>query len=66
MRAKENQLPFISKTLSKAVILRRKLRTIFMKNRSEKNKRNYRKQLNVSVKLPRKNESEAATGGVLS
>ena len=37
-----------------------------MKNRSEKNKRNYRKQWNDSVKLPRKNESEAATGGVLS
>ena len=37
-----------------------------MKNRSEKNKRNYRRQWNISVKPPRKCESEAATGGALS
>lgn len=50
VNVKENQLPFINKTLSKTVILRRKSKTIFLKNRSEEIKLNYRKQRNVCAK----------------
>ena len=45
----------MNKTLSKAVILRTKLRNIFLKSRSEESKLNYRKQQNVCVKLVRYN-----------
>ena len=56
VNVKENQLPFINKTLSKTVILRRKSKTIFLKNRSEEIKLNYRKQRNVCVKPLTKSE----------
>ena len=41
-----NQLPFMSKTLSKAIMLRANLRNKFLENRSNENKTNHVKQRN--------------------
>ena len=46
-----NQSPFINKTLSKAIMLRTKLRNKFLKNRSNENKTNYVKQQNHCIFL---------------
>ena len=46
-----NHSPFMNKTLSKAIMLRTKMRNIFLKNRPEENKDNYRKQRN-KILLP--------------
>ena len=39
-----NQSPFMDKTLSKAIILRTKLKNKFLKNRTNESKTNYVKQ----------------------
>ena len=53
-----NQWPFMNKTLSKAIMLRTKLRNKFLKNRSNENKKNYVKQRNHCVSLLRKTKRE--------
>ena len=46
----------MNKNLSKAVMLRTKLRNIFLKNRTEENKNRYTKQRNLCVTLLRKSK----------
>ena len=46
-----NHSPFMNKNLSKAIMLRKKLRNIFLKNRAEENKDRYTKQRNLCVTL---------------
>ena len=41
-----NHLPFMNKTLSKETMTRTRLRNEFLKNKTEENKRKYRKQRN--------------------
>ena len=53
-----NHSPFLNKTLSKVVMLRTKMRNIFLKNRSEESKDNYRKQQNICVQLLRKSKRD--------
>ena len=53
-----NQSPFMNKSLSKAIMLRSKFRNIFLKNRTEENRRNYSKQRNLCVALLRKSKRE--------
>ena len=53
-----NQSPFMNKDLSKAIMVRTKLRNIFLKNRTEENKINYNKQRNLCVALLRKSKRE--------
>ena len=49
---------FMNKNLSKAIMLRTKLRNIFYKNRTEENKYRYTKQRNLCVTLLRKIKRE--------
>ena len=51
-----NQSPFNNKTLSKAIMLRSKLRNILLKNGTEENKNNFAKQRNLCVTLLRKSK----------
>ena len=53
---RSNHLPFMNKNLSKAIMLRTKLRNIFLKNRTEENKNRYTKQRNLCVTLLRKSK----------
>ena len=53
-----NHSPFMKKFLSKAIMVRTRLRNISLKNRSEENKINYNKQRNFFVTLLRKNKRE--------
>ena len=53
-----NHLSFINKSLSKATMVRTRLRNIFNKKRSEENKINYNKQRNLWVTLLRENKRE--------
>ena len=53
-----NHSPFINKNLSEAIMLRTKLRNIFLKNRTEENKDRYTKQRNLCVTLLRKSKRE--------
>ena len=53
-----NHLPFMKKSLSKAIMLRARLKNIFLKNRSEESKINYNKQRNLCVTLLRKGKRE--------
>ena len=53
-----NHSPFMNKSLSKAIMVRTRLRNIFLKNRSEENKINYNKQRNLCVTLLRKSKRE--------
>ena len=55
---RDNQSPFMNKTLSKVIMLRTNLRNKFLKNRSNENKRNYVKQRNHCVSLLRKTRRE--------
>ena len=48
-----NHSPFMNKSLSKAIMVRTRLRSIFVKNRSEENKINYNKQRNLCVTVLR-------------
>ena len=56
-----NQSPFMNYTLSKAIILRTKLRKKFLKNRSNENKINYVKQGNHYVSFLRKIKRECCS-----
>ena len=49
--ARGNQMPFITKDLSKAIMKRSKLRNNFLKNRTKENKTLYTKQWNYCVLL---------------
>ena len=49
--ARGNQMPFIIKDLSKAIMKRSRLRNNFLKNRTEQNKTLYTKQRNNCVSL---------------
>ena len=49
-----NHQPFMNKSLSKAIMHRSKLRNIYIKNKTDINKRNYAKQRNFCVNLLRK------------
>ena len=53
-----NQSVFVKKTLSKAIMLRTKLRNKFLKNRSSENKINYVKQRNRCVSFLKKTKRE--------
>ena len=53
-----NHSPFINKNLAKAIMLRTKLRNIFLKNRTDGNKNRYTKQKNFCVTLLRKSKRE--------
>ena len=53
-----NHSPFMNKNFSKAIMLRTKLRNIFLKNRTEENKDRYTKQRNLCVTLLRKIKRE--------
>ena len=49
-----NQAPFVSRTLSKSIMCRSKLKNKYTKNPTENNKRVYKKQRNFCVNLLRK------------
>ena len=49
-----NHSPFMNKSLSKAIMVRTRLRNIFLKNRSEENKINYNKQRNLCYTFEKK------------
>ena len=51
-----NQSPFMNKTLSKAIMQRSKLRNLFLNNRTEENRNNYVKQMNLCVTHLRKSK----------
>ena len=53
-----NHSLFINKNLAKAIVLRTKLRNIFLKNRTEGNKNRYIKQRNLCVTFLRKSKRE--------
>ena len=53
-----NQSPFMNKTLVKAIMVRSKLRNLFLKNKTEENRSNYSKQRNLCVTLLRKSKRE--------
>ena len=53
-----NHSPFMNKSLSKAIMIRTRLRNSFLKNRSEENKINYNKQSKLCVTLLRKIKRE--------
>ena len=55
---RSNESPFMNKSLSKAIILRCKFRNIFLKKRTEENRRNYSKQRNLCVALLHKSKRE--------
>ena len=52
-----NQQPFMNKELSKAIMVRSRLRNIYLKIRSPNNRTNYVKQRNFCVNLLRKTKS---------
>ena len=56
--ARGNHIPFMNRGLSKDIMTRTRLRNIFLKDRSEENKRKYSKQRNDCVSLLRKSKSE--------
>ena len=49
-----NQVPDRNKTISKAIMVRSRLKNKYIKNMTEENKRNYTRQRNFCVKLLRK------------
>ena len=51
-------MPFINKTIKKAIMTRSRLRNIYLKNRSDNNKREYNKQRNYCVSLLRKTKTK--------
>ena len=52
-----NNMPFINETIKKAFMARTHLRNIYLKNRSDNNKRKYNKQRNYCVSLFRKTKT---------
>ena len=53
-----NHLLFMKKAISKAIVVRTKLRNTFLKNRSEENKKSLNKQRNYYVSLWRKSKRD--------
>ena len=53
-----NHLPFMNKTLSKALIHRTKFRNKYLRNKTDKNKRKYTKNQSYCVSLLRKSKRE--------
>ena len=53
-----NQLPFMNKTLSKAIMHRTRFRNKYLRNKTVENKRKYTKQRNYCVSLLRKSKRE--------
>ena len=53
-----NHSPFMNKSLSKAIMLRTRLRNIFLQNRTKENKINYNKRRNLCVTLLQINKRE--------
>ena len=53
-----NHSPFINKALSKAIMVRTKLKNTFFKNRSKENKKNYNMQRTYYVLLLRKSKRD--------
>ena len=53
-----NQLPFMNKTLSKAIMHRTRFRNKYLRNKTDENKRKYTKQRNYCVSLLRKSKRE--------
>ena len=56
--AQGNQMPFITKDLSKAIMKRSRLRNNFLKNKTEQNKTLYTKQRNYCVSLLKKSKKK--------
>ena len=56
--ARGNQMPFITKDLSKAIMKRSRLRNNFLKNRTGENKTLYTKQRNYCVSLLKKSKKK--------
>ena len=56
--ARGNQMPFITKDLSKAIMKRSRLRNNFLKNKTEQNKTLYTKQRNYCVSLLKKSKKK--------
>ena len=56
--ARGNQMPFFNEELSKAIMTRTKLRSIFLQNKSEENRIRYARQRNFCVSLLRKTKKE--------
>ena len=56
--ARGNQMPFIAKDLSKAIMKRSRLRNNFLKNRTEQNKTLYTKQRNCCVSPLKKSKKK--------
>ena len=54
-----NHSTFMNNNLSKAIMVRTKLRNIFLKNRTDENKNRYTKQRNLYVTLSRKSKRES-------
>ena len=52
--ARVNQMPFLTKNLSKVIMTRSKLRNKFLDNKTEENRTLYMKQRNYCVSLLRK------------
>ena len=52
--SRENNMPFINKTIKKVIMTRNRLRNIYLKNRSDSNKREYNKQRKYCVSFLRK------------
>ena len=61
VKVRGNHSPFLNKNLSKAIMLRTKLRNIFLQNRTEENKFRYTKQRNLCITLLRKSKTEYFT-----
>ena len=55
---RSNQSPFMNKTLVKAIMVRSKLRNVFLKNKTEENRSNYSKQRNLCITFLRKSNTE--------
>ena len=53
-----NQMPFINKDLSKAIMDRTRFRNKFLKNRNDENRKKYSKQRNYCVSLLRKTKKQ--------
>ena len=54
MYTRGNHLPFMNKELSKAIMNRTRLRNVYLRNRSDENRKKYSKQQNYCVSLLRR------------
>ena len=51
---RDNHLPFMNKELSKAILNRKRLRNVYLRKRSDENRKRYSKQRNYGVSLLRR------------